>query len=301
MYVNEIKESLETVLKTSELSLWLMVDRLDEIFPRRSDVERTALRGLLRAMRYFASAHIRVKVFLRDDMLEQVVGTSDGFTALTHVTARQADTLRWTEDQILTMVVKRLVANNTLVAYLGLNREQIEASASYRTQCFDNVFPPNVFKGTRQSTTIRWICNRCADGRGVITPRDVLDLLIRAKQKQQDICGADPEGKSDWVIDTAAIQYGFEELSKRKRDTYLRAEFPHLWKDIEKFQVERRSMTQVHFRTCLAKSGNLRAIISWPLGFSPKTKKMERPYFRFPFFTGMECSSPKGERDRRVT
>ncbi len=101
-------------------------------------------------MRYFASTNIRVKVFLRDDMLEQVVGTSDGFTALTHVTARQADTLRWTEDQILTMVLKRLVANNASVAYLGLNREQIEASASYRTQCFDNVFPPNVFKGTRQ-------------------------------------------------------------------------------------------------------------------------------------------------------
>ena len=61
------------MLDASQLSLWLMVDRLDEVFPRRSDVERTALRGLLRAMRYFASASIRVKVFLRDDMLEQVV------------------------------------------------------------------------------------------------------------------------------------------------------------------------------------------------------------------------------------
>jgi len=69
-YVNDIKESLEAVLEASSLSLWLMVDRLDEIFPRRSDVERTALRGLLRAMRYFASPSIRVKVFLRDDMLE---------------------------------------------------------------------------------------------------------------------------------------------------------------------------------------------------------------------------------------
>ena len=77
-YVNDIKQTLEAVLATSHLSLWLMIDRLDEIVPRRSDVERTALRGLLRAMRYFASANIRVKVFLRDDMLEQVVGTSDG-------------------------------------------------------------------------------------------------------------------------------------------------------------------------------------------------------------------------------
>lgn len=282
-YVNDIKQTLEAVLATSHLSLWLMVDRLDEIFPRRSDVERTALRGLLRAMRYFSSTNIRVKVFLRDDMLEQVVGNTDGFTALTHVTARQADTLRWTEDQILAMVVKRLVANDALVAYLGINREQIEASASYRTQCFEAVFPPNVFKGTRQSTTIRWICNRCADGRGVITPRDVLDLLIRAKQKQQDICGADPEGKSDWVIDTAAIQYGFEELSKRKRDTYLRAEFPHLWKEIEKFSGGKTEYDASALQTLLGKKWQSISDHLLAVGFLSKNEKDGEAVFSIPF------------------
>src|SRR5258705_9437083 len=133
------------VLVTSKLSLWLMVDRLDEIFPRRSDVERTALRGLLRAMRYFASASIRVKVFLRDDMLEQVVRTEDGFTALTHVTVRQADTLRWTQDQILAMLAKRIFAYKRIAAYLKVDRDQLEARASYRKQAFDLVFPPTVF------------------------------------------------------------------------------------------------------------------------------------------------------------
>jgi hypothetical protein len=182
-YVNDIKETLEAVLAATQLSLWLMVDRLDEVFPRRSTVEKTALRGLLRATRYFASGTIRVKVFLRDDMLEQVVGTEDGLTALTHVTARQSDTLRWTEDQILAMVVKRLFANEGLVNFLKMNADQLEASASYRTEAFYRVFPPRVFKGTKQSPTIRWIFNRCADGRGVVTPRDVLDLLIRARQK----------------------------------------------------------------------------------------------------------------------
>jgi hypothetical protein len=294
-YVNDIKQTLETVLAKSHLSLWLMVDRLDEIFPRRSDVERTALRGLLRAMRYFASANIRVKVFLRDDMLEQVVGTSDGFTALTHVTARQADTLRWTEDQILAMVVKRLVANDPLVTYLQLNREQIEASASYRTQCFDRVFPPSVFKGTRQSTTIRWICNRCADGRGVITPRDVLDLLIRAKQKQQDTCGADPEGKSDWLIDAAAIRYGFEELSIRKRDTYLRAECPHLWKDIEKFSGGKTEYDEVALQALLGKKWQSISDHLLAVGFFSKNEKDGEAVFSIPFLYrhGMQLTQGK--------
>lgn len=234
-YLNEVKESLEAILRACNLSLWLMVDRLDEIFPRRSEVEKKALRGILRSIRYFSSPSVRVKAFLRDDMLEQVVKGEDGFTALTHVTARQADTLRWTQDQILAMIVKRFFANDKLVEYLDVNRDQLDASSSYRETCFYKIFPSTVFRGARQSRTVRWLYNHCADGRGDVTPRDVLDLLIKATQRQADIYAADADGTSEVMIGSSAIRYGFEELSKRKRQTYLQAEFPHLWKHIGKF------------------------------------------------------------------
>lgn len=282
-YVNEIKESLEAVLVASKLSLWLMVDRLDEIFPRRSHVERTALRGILRAMRYFASANIRVKVFLRDDMLEQVVKTEEGFTALTHLTVRQADTLRWSQDQILAMVVKRFFANEGLVAFLEINREQLEASSAYRAKCFSKLFPPTVFRGPKQSPTIRWIYNRCADGRGVVTPRDVLDLLIRAQQRQQDIYSADPEGSSDWVIGDAAIRYGFEELSKRKRTTYLEAEFPHLWKEIEKFSGGKTDYTAPALQSLLGSDWKATVENLMDIGFLSKRSTRARAVYRIPF------------------
>ncbi len=282
-YVNDIKQSLEGVLEASHLSLWLMVDRLDEIFPRRSDMERAALRGLLRAMRYFASANIRLKVFLRDDMLEQVVRTEEGFTALTHVTARQADTLRWTQDQILAMVVKRFLANDNLVAYLEINRDQLEASAAYRAECFNKIFPPTVFKGTRQSPTIRWIYNRCADGRGVVTPRDVLDLLIRARQKQQDISAADQEGASDSIIGATAIQYGFEELSTRKRETYLQAEFPHLWNDIEKFSGGKTDYNASTLQGLLGPGWKATAENLLAIGFFSRGEKGGEAVYSIPF------------------
>jgi hypothetical protein len=282
-YVNEVKQSLEAVLKASRLSLWLMVDRLDEIFPRRSDVERTALRGILRAMRYFSSPDIRVKVFLRDDMLEQVVRTDAGFTALTHLTVRQADTLRWTQDQILGMVLKRFSANKPIVDYLGLNRDQMEASLSYRAACFAKIFPPTVFRGPKQSPTIRWICNRCADGRGVVTPRDVLDLLIRAKQRQQDLHAADPEATSDWVIGPVAIQYGFEELSKRKRYTYLQAEFPHLWKDIEKFSGGKTDYSQSAIQGLLGSGWKNTVENLTDIGFLSKRTRGNQSVYSIPF------------------
>ncbi len=282
-YAKEIKEALEAVLAASRLSLWLMVDRLDEIFPRRSEVERTALRGILRAMRYFASPDIRVKVFLRDDMLEQVVKGKEGFTALTHLTVRQADTLRWTQDQILAMVVKRFFVNKALTDYLKISRERLDASPSYRTECFDKIFPLTVFKGTNQSPTIRWIYNRCADGRAVVTPRDVLDLLIRAKQRQQDICAADPEGVSDSIIGPIAIQYGFEELSKRKRQTYLQAEFPHLWKDIEKFSGGKTDYNSGALQTLLGQGwkGTVENLLD--VGFFSKRSRKRQTVYSIPF------------------
>jgi hypothetical protein len=252
-YVNNIKDALQHIVEKTNVSLWLMVDRLDEVFPRRSEVEKRALRGLLRAMRFFSSEAIRVKVFLRDDMLDQVVRSENGFTALTHNTARQADTLRWTEDQILSMVVKRIFANSSMANYLKVNTERLHASAEYRAECFYAVFPQRVHRGGKQSSTLRWIYNRCSDGRGVVTPRDVLDLLIRARQKQQDECAANAEGTSQSIIGSTALQYGLRELSKRKRLTYLEAEFPHLWKYIEKFVGGKTEYDEASIRRILGK------------------------------------------------
>ncbi|MCW5900733.1 MAG: hypothetical protein KIT10_15860 [Flavobacteriales bacterium] len=234
-YAHEVKDALEAVLTKCNLSLWLMVDRLDEVFPRRSDVEQRALRGLLRAMRYFSSSRVRVKIFLRDDMLEHLVTSEDGFTALTHVAVRQADPLKWSEEQLLTLLVKRLFANDALTSLLNVNREQIAASAAYRHDCFYKVFPKTVFKGSNQSNTLRWILSRCEDARGVVTPRDVLDLVLRAIQHEQTLCMGDTDGSNDYILSSASLVYGYEELSKKKRVTYLQAEFPHLWEFIQRF------------------------------------------------------------------
>ena len=282
-YINEIKVALEAVLQRCELSLWLMIDRLDEIFPRRSDLEKRALRGLLRAMMYFTSTSIRVKVFLRDDMLDQVVRTGNGFTALTHVTARQADTLRWTQEQILSFVVKRIFANPPIALFLKVNKDHLEANATYRSECFYKVFPPTVYRGSNQSPTLRWICSRCSDGRGVITPRDVLDLLIRAKQRQYDECTANPDEAVNWIIGSAALQYGFEELSKRKRQTYLEAEFPHLWKHIEKFIKGKTDYDEHSLRTLLGRDWEMITEDLTSIGLFSKTKKGSQVIYSVPF------------------
>ena len=294
-YVNDIKESLGRILNKAEISLWLMIDRLDEIFPRRSELEKTALRGLLRAMRFFSSQAIRVKIFLRDDMLDQVVRSENGFTALTHMTVRQADTLRWTKDQILSMVVKRIFANEDISTYLDINKDKLDASAQYRSECFYKVFPPTVHKGGKQSSTLGWIYNRCSDGRDVVTPRDVLDLLNRAKQKQHDDCTANSDGISNCIIGSSALQYGLEELSKRKRQTYLQAEFPHLWPYIEKFVGGKTEYDETSIHKTLGKDWKIISDDLVSIGVLKKTTRDIGSIYWIPFLYrhGLELTQGK--------
>lgn len=255
-YASTVHEKLKELLRKSQLSLWLMIDRLDEIFPRRSRLETRALRGLLKTLRIFHSPSIRVKIFLRDDILGQVVSTGKGFTALTHITARQADTLRWSEDQILTMIVNRLFssANNVLMDYLHINAERLAASQDYRKEAFYKVFPAKVHPGVNQSKTLRWIYNHTQDANGVVTPRDVIDLLTKAKQHQQDQFMSNPSGSSESVIEPPAIKYGLEQLSKRKVETYLQAEFPRLWKSVKKFKGGKTEYTRRALSRLLGKN-----------------------------------------------
>ncbi|PTL34890.1 hypothetical protein CLG94_12670 [Candidatus Methylomirabilis limnetica] len=296
-FVAEIKETLEAVLHKCDLAIWLMIDRLDEVFPRRSELETRALRGLLRAMRLFTSQAIRVKVFLRDDMLEHVVMTDDGFTALTHLTARQADTLRWSPDQILTMLVKRLFADEGLRAYLGVDKARIEASQDYRLACYNMVFPPTVHSGVNQSPTLRWMYNHTMDGKGVVTPRDIIDLVTRAKQMQQDTFNTNPEGESSWLIGPQALLYGLVELSKRRRDTYLKAEFPHLWPNIEKFQGGKSEYSAGALQKLLGKSWRGAAVALVSVGFLRKRDRAGEPTFWVPYLyrKGMELTQGKSD------
>lgn len=282
-YVSDIKDTLEDVLKKSKLSMWLMIDKLDEIFLRRSPLEARALRGLLRATRLFSTPLIRVKIFLRDDMLEQIVSQGNGFTALSHVTARQADTLRWSEEQILTMLVKRLFTSESLCGYLGVDKERLNASQEYRTECFYKIFPPRVHSGMNQSSTLRWMYHHTMDGKGVVTPRDIIDLVTKAKQAQTDQFQQTPEGTSPNLISSEMIQYGLKELSKRKRDTYLRAEFPHLWPFIEKFVGGKAEYTESAIRTLLGKDWEQISKDLISIGVIKKMESKGKVSYAFPY------------------
>lgn len=291
LYVSDIKDSLEKILRKSGLNLWLMIDRLDEIFPRRSDLEKRALRALLRTVRFFASPEIRIKIFLRDDILSNIVKTKEGFTALTHVTSRQSDTLKWDESQIRDLLLRRLLQSEKLRKYLDVDMEKFDASADYRNEIFYMIFPETVYKGKRQSKTMRWIYTHVADGNGVVTPRDVIYLVTKAKQREQQLLMTDLESESDSCISSQALLYGHEELSKHKRTTFLEAEFPHLLGDIKKLIGGKTEYNESSLRKIFGKSWEFTVANLVSIGVLEKRKNV----YRVPFVyrKGLEVTQGK--------
>ena len=291
-HIGKLQGTLVDVLKAADLSLWLMVDRLDELFPRRSELETRALRGLLRTLRLFDSPRLRVKVFLRDDIFDQIASGSAGFTALSHVVARQADRLQWSEDQILALVVRRIFASEELRRVFRVDGNLLHDSLEFQRQVFYHVFPDTVYPGSNQSATLRWIYNHTMDGRGVVTPRDVIDLVTRAGQWQRDVYRSHRQGTTERLITGGAVRYGLEELSRKKRTTLLEAEFPHLWPHIKELvgggtEYSPKALSRLFGRSYEDTAEHLESI-----GVIYKSSKAGQLTYRVPFVyrKGLELS-----------
>ena len=59
---------------------------------------------------------------------------------------------------------------------------------------------------------------------------------------------SNPSGFSESVIDPPSIKYGLEQLSRRKVETYIQAEFPQLWKSAKKFKGGKTEYTREALR-----------------------------------------------------
>ena len=283
--ITELVSNLEILLKKSNLSIWLMVDRLDELFARRSTTERKALRGLLSTIRLFNSEH------LRDDMLEEIV-EDDGFTALSHVVSRKSDTLRWSEDQILAMIVRRISANEKISELYSIEEEKIETSPKYQQEVFYKIFSDTVHPKGKQSSTLRWIYNHVKDGRKVITPRDVIFLLTRACQWQRDYFRSHSEGSTDRLITGQAILYALNELSREKKTIHLEAEFPHLWRNIDKLSGGGTQYSERAIKRIFGKKSNEIIKDLRSIGLLEVKKRKGETTYSIPFLYryGLECT-----------
>lgn len=215
-------DALSLLAGKSGYKIWMVLDHLDVVFKRRSSEESKALRALLKVLYAFTSNNVRLKIFLRDDILEAISSDNqEPLAAVSHITARSGPNLKWTSDSLCVLIMKRLAADNWIAQEYEINRSNLD-DVDYSRQCFQKIF---VFKYVTQQA-FDWIFSLITDGRGVVTPRDLIDLLKSALHIQSLWLQRHPD-KNDFMT-IASIQEAHKELSKNRKQTVLQTEFSHL-------------------------------------------------------------------------
>lgn len=220
---------LEAVLEESGVDIWLAFDRLDEAFQAAPLIEKPALRALLRTQLDLANlSHVRLKLFVRRDLFRRII--EGGFVNLTHINARKTEIV-WEDADLIHLLGRRLADSASLVTALGL----VEPSPE---ELFDTIFPVKVDMAERKPTTRNWMVSRIRDGNGIKPPRNLLDLVLQAREA--DIRRED-RAPTDFVtgeplIRGESLKRGLEALSKERVEDTLLAEAPDLAPIIERFR-----------------------------------------------------------------
>ena len=166
---------LNQCLSEADLSVWVILDRLDEAFQGFPDTETPALRALFRTyLDLLAFDRLRLKVFVRKDLFRKII--QGGFVNPTHINARKTEII-WEKEDLLNLLCRRIRRNDAFTKALNLQ------DADNKTM-FGGIFPEQVDVGKRKSGTWSWIMARIRDGNNVKPPRNLIDLISMARETQ---------------------------------------------------------------------------------------------------------------------
>lgn len=230
IYCDDFLAILDRAARTTELKFWILFDRLDEAFAGNLDIEIPALRALMRAyLDLNALEGIRLKIFVRKDLFRRII--NGGFVNLTHVNARRIDIV-WDEDDLVNMVARRLKRDEHFTGWTQ-TAERPDA------HLISILLPPQVDPGDRKPTSHNWIMSRIRDGNNNKPPRNLIDILNKARESQLRR-EARQEREIDPlvgpIIEPESIKRAFAQLSEtRIQDTVL-AEAGELAPIIELFR-----------------------------------------------------------------
>ncbi|KGF63650.1 P-loop ATPase, Sll1717 family [Pseudomonas lutea] len=224
-------------LSSQEITVWLALDRLDVAFADSDELEGMALKSLFRTyMDMMGLSHVKIKIFLRDDIWQKIV--KGGFREASHLT--RSMTLSWDSKSLLNLIVRRLVSNADICTLYNVKSEDVLASEDQQKAFFSTVFPPQVDIGKSKPQTLDWMLSRTADGTRRTAPRELIHLLLAARDEQlkQDELGSADQDQT-FLISRHAIRAGLLSVSKARYEQTLCAENPSLQPYLQKLDRQK--------------------------------------------------------------
>jgi hypothetical protein len=205
---------LNKALDENDITVWILLDRLDEAFTGYPDIELPALRALLRAyLDLLAFDRIGLKLFVRKDLFRKII--RGGFVNLTHITARKIEII-WDQEDLFALLCRRIRASDEFLYLLALE------------ELTDNELFAKVFseKLSPRKSTWKWILEQIRDGSGFVAPRNLVDLVNLAIEEQTRVESRNPrEYRAEIpIIEFASLKRALLRLSKTRVEDTLLAE-----------------------------------------------------------------------------
>lgn len=237
--LEDILDLIANILESVGRRCWILFDRLDEAFPDDPDLERAALRGLLRAHLDIASygSAVRSKLFLRQDVLQRIT-RHRGFTNLSHIRTLR---ISWDSDSMLHMMKLRILDAEILEAWTD---GRIDASLDVRQICRSIL--PRRMRGKDNMDPLVWLLLVTPDSSRSLNPRNLLTLLRGARYHamEMDRRGEIGRNHTRGLLPARALNVGYEQLSMARLEDTVFADILRVREHVEKLRGKQIRFTR---------------------------------------------------------
>lgn len=269
---NSIFNSLNELIISNSSCFWVMIDRLDDAFPDNRSTDTLILKSLFYAYKDICGySGFKIKIFILDDIFKTIT-LDKGFTSLTHISAKTMNSIKWERDIIEQLLVERLLYNTSFADYVktqGYPTTCKKLTSSERLKILFLFIKPQIDVGSKNPDSIGWMINHVKDGNGIYTPRDIINILDKARAFQLNQLNEKNEKdiSESYLISANALRLAFAETSKEKLETQLFAEYPKYRKWIESFKDQKAEHTAESLVTILGRNWKSRTEKLKEIGF----------------------------------
>lgn len=239
--IDELLDKANTALKESNLTIWILLDRLDVAFSNMPELEASALRALFK---YYLDTKqlsaIRPKIFLRTDIWRDII--KSGFREASHL--EKTITINWKSEDILNLVVRRLLSNDEICKFYGVNKDAVLGDADKQRLLFYTACPQQVESGPNKPETLKWLITRTSDASRAAAPRELIHMLNELRNEQiKRLERGDKPPPERRLFEQTSFKDALPRVSETRLVQTLYAEYARLKPYIEKLRQRRATQS----------------------------------------------------------
>ncbi|WP_353258359.1 ParA family protein [Prochlorothrix hollandica] len=213
--------------ETGKHILCFLYDDLDEDFRESPALRQQALTGLFQLVQFCdarAFAHLRFKIFLREDLWQQL-----NFDNKSHFRGRDLS-LRWERIDFMRLAYRQVSQSSAFKNYV--NRfypiEDLDLAAEEDIEnALGLLWGEKRRRGSKAKYVSRWIYDRLTDSSGTTFPRSLSVLLKAATDRELEYQRKTVQWPKDRLLRSTALDIGLKEASQERCEA-ITQEYPEL-------------------------------------------------------------------------